>query len=413
MKVSLSNKKINEKKDYVSYICIFFLLYLSSSYQISSISGTMRLIYFLILSLFVLLWYGSRKLSLKRNVIFILLIALINIILTAAINNETFFDATIMVAILLTAFAFSITIPFKKFVKVYCDIIFFICIFSSVAYFVALFWPNIITSFPETYNINGVPANNLFFTIIRPNDYLLRNFGLFWEPGAFQTYISLGLIFNLYILKKNTIKFIIVSIITLLTTFSSTGYIVGGLILFAYIFWQTFAKKENMINKNKDGIVVVFLVLITIIAYFNLPSNAQYQVFGKIASYSKDRTVNTAISIRYDALRYPLMAFFSSPIYGVGYEKLYELAKTMGYNMNTCTPVNWLAIYGIFIGFIFNIGFYKITNSFIVPKHIKILLFIAFLLAISSEDYARNSSILVFVFYGWQTKKIYIVLNLS
>lgn len=71
------------------------------------------------------------------------------------------------------------------------------------------------------------------------NQDLIRNSGMFWEPGAFAGIITLVLALNFgriqEILKLEKFKITIVTI-TLLTTQSTTGYIVFFIILLFYFF---------------------------------------------------------------------------------------------------------------------------------------------------------------------------------
>jgi hypothetical protein len=65
-----------------------------------------------------------------------------------------------------------------------------------------------------------------------------RNFGMFWEPGAFAGYLILALIFVAIKNGKFQIgpyrKEVLWIVLALLTTGSTTGYVIFGLILFIY-----------------------------------------------------------------------------------------------------------------------------------------------------------------------------------
>lgn len=67
----------------------------------------------------------------------------------------------------------------------------------------------------------------------------LRNSGPFWEPGAFQGYIWIAVLFLLFDIDKKCIKYrkavLALFIITLLTTQSATGYV---LLILAFVFFN-------------------------------------------------------------------------------------------------------------------------------------------------------------------------------
>lgn len=58
-----------------------------------------------------------------------------------------------------------------------------------------------------------------------------RNNSIFWEPGAYQLFLNVSIFFDLIYCKKMVNLAIIIKILALLTTFSTTGYIILGLII--------------------------------------------------------------------------------------------------------------------------------------------------------------------------------------
>lgn len=68
-----------------------------------------------------------------------------------------------------------------------------------------------------------------------------RNSGMFWEPGAFACYINLMFLLHLGRIRhliRHNVKLVMVPIIALVTTFSTTGYIVFFLIMIATIVFE-------------------------------------------------------------------------------------------------------------------------------------------------------------------------------
>jgi len=68
---------------------------------------------------------------------------------------------------------------------------------------------------------------------------VLRNCGMFWEPGAFQGYLNLAFAFAV-LLPDNKLKriSIIIMSIAILTTFSTTGYLVFGLTVIYSLYYM-------------------------------------------------------------------------------------------------------------------------------------------------------------------------------
>ena len=87
-------------------------------------------------------------------------------------------------------------------------------------------------------------------------DGTIRNSGMFWEPGAFQGYINLvPLMFinELRQLWKQERRSCIILLLALITTFSTTGYMVFMLIIGAVFIKES----KNIVLKGIIGAVVV------------------------------------------------------------------------------------------------------------------------------------------------------------
>ncbi len=94
---------------------------------------------------------------------------------------------------------------------------------------------------------------------------LIRNSGMFWEPGAFAGYIILAIV---YLALKNRkfqagsyVKEVFILLIGLITTQSTTGYLVFGMILIIHSI-QTYRLGKI--------IIVPFTILILIVVYLNV-----------------------------------------------------------------------------------------------------------------------------------------------
>jgi len=102
----------------------------------------------------------------------------------------------------------------------------------------------------------------IYFTI--PND-LLRNCGMFWEPGAFAGVLTLCLVINLKYLNYYWVKykFLLISIIVaLISTRSTSGYLVGFVILIFNFY------------KPKDYVLtIVFIGVICSAGFFVYSTN--------------------------------------------------------------------------------------------------------------------------------------------
>lgn len=95
--------------------------------------------------------------------------------------------------------------------------------------------------------------------------FINRNSGMFWEPGAFQAYISLALVFLYYtkeIVKKKW--YYIVLIAALLTTKSTTGYLVLAFLLGYFVI------KNNQLSFLPKFFLLTLLVVLFVYSYYSL-----------------------------------------------------------------------------------------------------------------------------------------------
>lgn len=115
----------------------------------------------------------------------------------------------------------------------------------------------------------------LFHTFFRER-YYYRNAGMFWEPGAFAGYLSLAMVF-LAIIKERLSRraytyYLIILSIALLTTLSTTGYVVYPLILLLH-YGGTMQAKNKISAKIMLTLYIVLPLIVvgSFIAYNKLP----------------------------------------------------------------------------------------------------------------------------------------------
>ena len=143
----------------------------------------------------------------------------------------------------------------NEFKSYYFKVLFLISLISLVG-FVWNSMGNSIYSLIENDRLKSI----FFYT---QRDDGIRNSGMFWEPGAFAAYIIIGLLLHIGQLRSlytsNPFKFIIV-LLALITSFSTTGYLVLFLFAIATILIE-FSKKSILI-------AIPLILLLTFIAFF-------------------------------------------------------------------------------------------------------------------------------------------------
>lgn len=103
-----------------------------------------------------------------------------------------------------------------------------------------------------------------------------RNFGMFWEPGAFQGYLIIALVLLTFARERLSARqyrrCFTVLVIAVLTTMSTTGYIALALVMLLQYTWHAEERRSRDI-RILFGVYVVLPLLImgSVLAYTRLP----------------------------------------------------------------------------------------------------------------------------------------------
>jgi len=400
-----SNQKSNYK-ELVLMISIFSMIYASSSYNVAIMSGTLTLLICGLSSVLVIM--VSKKGGISTRLFFSVILLCIPVLITTLFTDDTFKDSVIMLLSIFISMVFVLEVDFKKYCEIYSKTILIIAVYSLVAYFLSIVAPSIIRIFPPAYFRPSFEVYNLGFSFVHLNyNGLPRNMGIFWEPGAYQTYLVFAIIIELLIFPRIRKINLVIFGLTLLTTWSTTGIINGLILLLIYIL---LINKYSRIKFVKSAVTICLMGIIIFSIYWLLPNNIQYASIGKILTYlqSDNQSNITSASVRFSATFEPLKAYLESPIYGVGYSGLGESVLSAGHTMITNTVVNWFAAYGTCFGLLCLYGVYNFSkklNNNISPL-VLVLIIVTILLSITTEQYLRNVSIIIFLLYGLSETKI-------
>ena len=196
---------------------------------------------------------------------------------------------------------------------------------SRVIYFNVIYYIALISLFGFTLNCFGInmpiKIDDKMYSILIYNQNLteiahtgIRNSGMFWEPGAFAIYINLAFLLfagNLKpILKKHMWRVCILTT-ALITTFSTTGYILFFIILLHYYLFEY--------RKNKFISISISLVFLTFSIYLfnNLPflKNKAFAQYENIQNKDNDEFSPD----RFGAFLFDLHYIEKNPLTGNGF----------------------------------------------------------------------------------------------
>ena len=330
--MSINNGGLLFSKIYM-YCLVFFVILCSGSAFMLTYGGTLSLAVLLVF-LFYLIWNNDFKLKYKNVYILLFMVSvyIINMVIYSNENinrNQYFFN----IIALCIAFLFSQLLSYKEFKVIFIEVMVAIAIFSLIMHFSALWFG--IDKYAVSYGKHKLLLLHNYHAL--RGDTFARNSGMFWEPGAYQIFLNIALIFELTNQKKYKIFRLIVLIGTVITTGSTTGYIVLAIISLYMLL--------DFIRKTKDWrftvlatVVVIIIAPIIFYLFFN-SAVVQDKLFNEHASTNM-RTTDLIGSIN---------VIKEMPIWGLGVNTSYRAA--MYHAQGMVTNVNSVGIFASTINY--------------------------------------------------------------
>lgn len=254
------------------------------------------------------------------------------------------------------------------FIQTYLRLLFFLSIAAIFFYVFFLIFPAIEEQlfvnkhFWDSPSTNDVKKSLIIYNIFRePLDGvdslglfgLPRNSGPFWEPGAFAGYLTVGIAFEMILVRKVTTR-VIIFIVALLSTFSTMGYLSAAIFFLLYFLF---------LETNKTLKWLIFPVLSAGIVYLIFEVDflankiaAQVKSFEEGQIYLGQSDDDTRIGSTVLDLR----DFQRSPVLGTGPSDETRYGKSEILFMRTNGVTDMLVRFGI-IGFIFIFYFFGVS----------------------------------------------------
>lgn len=384
-------KKCNE--NFIAAIQVFLIVFLTSSYVITNgiYSGALESVLWIIV-FGSALWSGAFANKIKIKAIIFLVVYFVSTFLTTI-----FFKGELGIWIkvsfmFLTVFLICNSHSKECIIKGYLNVMYYLAVLSLFFYSSYLIIPSFYKSLPVVGR--GYVNFIIFVQDMRPHNYFPRNSGMFWEPGAFVTFLVIALLIE--ITKKNSNnRRLFLLIAAIVTTFSTTGYMA----LAGCMFMLLSQKKAGINRRLYVGILMSMIAMVLLLNQEIFFSTKGSTVLGKLISLkNQDYREYSSIGVRVNSVVKPLQYFVKSPLIGYGRKNLTELLIKDTFGMLTCTPVNWFAMYGLFIGSYMTYFLYRFSKKMTKGIRERILFFSIFFIVLCSENYVDNATILMIVF---------------
>jgi hypothetical protein len=381
------------------YMLIFFTIILSRDTLITSVKigfyKTFFLYVIIIFSLGLLMImsnYGKIKIKKRATTSIGGFIALLAITSLIKLDFQTYVLSIIMYII--AAYLFIYLFTFEDFFKKFSNVMVLLSSFSLVTCYAIrsiIFQDGVINNnISIIYNSTGLKFFDFGLSYVVALPYYIRNFGLFREPGVYQFFLLIPLIYEL-LLRKVKLRYfnLTVIIITLISTFSLAGLGIMGLIIIIFIIKLILDKKITRKITLILSIIGVSFIFSLIVLYFK--NDNFYWIVRE--SIKKLFTVNDSTSSRLKSIFNNISLFIRSPLWGNDFALVQYASEH-----NTNTTISVFAIFGIFTGAL-HVWFQYLFAKMISDRNtIKLLMLIALILMINSQFLLGNSGFWIFTF---------------
>lgn len=245
----------------------------------------------------------------------------------------------------------------------------------------------------------------LIFNIITtaPN----RNSGAFWEPGMYQGFLNFALLIlatQTHIKKTDYIRAAII-VWAIITTYSTTGYLVLMCIAVLYLYKRI----HNKFDKFADVVLIIFLLFLAFGggSYFVqlltpiLPKDILWKI----------ETQNISYTTRVYSVLYDIILSIRNP-FGVGRlqvnNELSQMIMQYGYDINARTSaistafLNFGFAFGLYYLFLWVVGCFRFSKS---DFGIFVLVLISMLMILNSEPMLFHMFFSCIMFYWLAERK--------
>ena len=379
----------------VQYIIVLVLIYLSGSIYFIEFNYRSAVIFSFIAILIIYIFLVKEK-KFQYATIMNLIVLVSLVIITVSINGD--FMLSPYIAIILQIFIAFLTtkiIKIEDFKIMYIKIIVTLGVISLLFHSLGMINPSIITILPKSEALASVDYYNaiihVYQSLIGYGRLVIqtRNSGIFWEPGAYQAFLNLGLIFFLENLNSNKLlkngnkTIYLIFFITILSTYSTTGII---LFMFISLMYKSEIIKIIQLKTYSDVVLmgVIFFVggyLIIngiIVAYELFINKYMMNLYSIIQRLSVDKIELLFLDVK-------------TFIFGMSFSNDYETNKI--WNSIVQTSV----VFGFPFISIISINYYRGSKYFVKKRW---LLLIALVIIFSTENLIWRPLFLYITFAG-------------
>lgn len=310
---------MNRGEIYVNFMMVFLLLFTSGSMRYLQ-SADKYLVLIFIFTVLIWIIFTERKIN-NGFILYVAVFIGLQLIINMYTGGGLSLPSIVSTAMRLVLAYLILKIVGRDFAATYVSLIVFIAVVSLFGYLSDVFglFGSIIRLLPRVGN-TGYEG---FLYLFQFQQHIERNNSIFYEPGAYQAFLNAGFFLLFFVNMKFSLKrqrvYILILLVTLFTTYSTTGFLI-----FAIIFSLFLMKSSVMTASGKMILVGVMFSVVIIFA-------AQFQdvVTKKIIDYVDVEDITDSSNLRsMDAL--VDIEIIKRHVFGVGYDKYTAVFSSIG-----------------------------------------------------------------------------------
>lgn len=369
----------------------------NSVFEIIKYSVLIAVLFILGLNIFIR--SGFRRLS---RIGFVCIVLCTLVLLSGTINGDLRTGYFYKCIIFILSCEIVTVIGLEEFARKFEKIMFVLALASVICTLIAEVNLSVFSAFPAFFNSANSKFYNLGICMIPVSD-ALRNYGMFREPGVYQMFLMLALLFHIYHSEKMKISHLVVLILSVILTFSTTGYI--ALAVFLILF---FVKNNVSFRESWKKYFMVFLFVLGIIyltIYTDLLSS-DGMIFDKFSNMKRTTTI-----ARFASIFSNIEIWKTSPVFGAGLIAVDEIFPNITYQLygkavthNTNTLFCELATYGIVYTGILVYGYVKFSRAMSSKVIERILVLLIICILAFGEKLTFSPIVYILLFYGFSLK---------
>lgn len=378
------------------FVLVFFIVFCTDSALVNTnIDRTWARVSWVLILIGAVYFIPRAKFS-SKELVYLLLFSL-GIFSSMLMNTGFDINSIQRIVLIWLACTFAVSIDYDTFMGHLIGFLRFLAVFSTICIIIA---PIIrMLPFPELNVGNGVLYKNLLFTNVSlVSD---RNYGPFWEPGAFQLYLNWAVLYEIRNKAFFRVRDIIIFAICLITTRSTAGFLIFALIMI-YFFINGRTLKGAKIGFGQ--VALVFMFLAALVGFVIMSEEISGAVFDKVLVLNEGtdeiNSSNYSTLTRIYSVPASIEVIKAHPLFGVGIDQLkIEIFKSHKIISNTNSILSMPATFGIVPGLLYFILFLKASFKKNRKSILNILFFVILLAMFSTENMIASLMFWTLLFY--------------